>query len=191
MQYKPLAQIIINSKEAFVTFLLSYAPHMNGADSNIMINGVFTSVFAIISSEHYQEFVTIISNSWKQFQAALSSSRDKVAAYFVLRIVFICVMVNHQFLASLQAEDITLLLKDEVLQFLSQLWIRFSSIIEDYARREQLAVNTFRHTPNTVYKPMFYDDGDLMLLEILTQIFIRIMKSRFVGMNHCFYCRIP
>lgn len=68
---------------------------MNGADSNIMINGVFTSVFAIISSEHYQEFVTIISNSWKQFQAVLSSSRDKVAAYFVLRIVFICVMVNH------------------------------------------------------------------------------------------------
>lgn len=78
-----------------------------------------------------------------------------------------------------------------MLQFLSQLWIRFSSIIEDYARREQVAVNTFRHTPNTVYKPMFYDDGDLMLLEILTQIFIRIMKSRFVGMNRCFNCRIP
>lgn len=69
---------------------------MNGGDyPNIMLNGVFTSVFAIISAEHYQEFVTIISDNWKQFQAALSNGRDKVAACFILRTVFVCVMVNH------------------------------------------------------------------------------------------------
>lgn len=68
---------------------------MNGVDyPNILLSGVFTSVFAIISNEHYQEFVTILTNSWDQFQAALSSARDKVAAYYILKIVFVYMMVH-------------------------------------------------------------------------------------------------